>query len=49
MSDSDINETGINETGINKGSIPPKIPPVRSDDTDEKSGSSSKSSDVMKE
>lgn len=44
MSDSDINETGIN-----KGSIPPKIPPVRSDDADEKSGSSSKLSDVKKE
>ena len=31
------------------GAIPPTIPPVRSDDTDEKSGSSSKSSDVKNE
>jgi len=43
MSDSDVNETDLS-----KGLIPPTIPPVRSDDTDEKSGSNSKSSDVKK-
>ena len=43
MSDSDVNETGLS-----KGLIPPTISPVRSDDTDEKSGSNSKSSDVKK-
>ena len=43
MSDSDINETDLI-----KGIIPPTIPPVRSDDTDEKSGSNSKSSDAKK-
>ena len=44
MSDSDITETDLR-----KGLIPPPIPPVRSNDTDEKSGSSSKSSDAKKE
>ena len=36
-------------TQVRSGRVPPKIPPVRSDDTDKKSGSSSKSSDAKKE
>jgi len=56
MSDSDINEDIINKGSIPPkspgmhpcGWIPPKIPKVLSADTDEKSGSNSKSSDVKK-
>jgi len=45
-----VHERGNDHTTqVRSGGVPPKIPPVRSDDTDEKSGSSSKSSGIKNE